>query len=675
MVSSPLRRSVQFFPSMGFSLLIGVGLLVCGLTVSAHAQPAGDTGVYQEPGKKRVHVEGCRRLDADRSKYVTMTFAEAEAKGLALCSRCPGSTTAGRGNPGSQEAGNAGGGGLPESWVNPAPAEIARQEFVPRPSAPLVAMGGDGKLVSKPYSDKGDRLLDWSFVGYKMSEVPIPDVPVVEALEPLPAKEAPEGDMAYPSGPDSRKRIQEAMDKAGAREPDSDGIRGAVFLKKGPYFLSGPIRIPSGVVLRGEGDGPDGTVLIFSGGDSEGSAIEMGAAGVKAEPVGDVVGITNDYLPTGSTTLKLENAGAFRVGDAVVVTKTVNQKWIDDLGMGERLRHIRGGKEGAKKRPWRPEAYQLRIYREIAEVRGDEIVLDVMLPQSIAEEHGGGTVQKIDVGNLATQSGLESLRIVSNYDTTVKDTGKDANFKNWRNGVNVTSIRDAWVRDCSFLHFELAAVNTGEFSRALTVRDTQCIQPVGPKRGGNRYAFNVAGGTLHLFLNCYSEDGRHDFAGGSREQGPFAFVQCTAVRGGQSEPHHRWGTGFLYDGVTTKDGTLAAINRGDSGSGHGWAAANTLFWNGDAQNIVVMDPETEGENNFAIGFRGTYDASTGTDGLRYANDRAGYWGTPQEGKYYGYALMGSGHIESPNAPAEPGSLFTQQLIDRIGKEQAEAVLQ
>jgi hypothetical protein len=156
--------------------------------------------------------------------------------------------------------------------------------------------------------------------------------------------------------------------------------------------------------------------------------------------------------------------------------------------------------------------------------------------------------------------------------------------------------------------------------------------------------------------------------------GPYAFVKCTAVRGGQSEPHHRWGSGFLFDSVTTKDGNIAAINRGDSGSGHGWAAANTMVWNGDAENIVVFDPETTGENNFAIGFAGSSGSDYGTRGLHYANTRAGYWGTPQEGKYYGYPLMGNGHIESPGAPVEPASLFTQQLIDRIGPEQAMNVL-
>ena len=41
--------------------------------------------------------------------------------------------------------------------------------------------------------------------------------------------------------------------------------------------------------------------------------------------------------------------------------------------------------------------------------------------------------------------------------------------------------------------------------------------------------------------------------GGARTMGPFAFVHSTAVRGPQSEPHHRWGTGFLYDNISTKD--------------------------------------------------------------------------------------------------------------------------
>lgn len=59
-------------------------------------QLPGDTTVWHVPGKNRVHLEGCRRLPDDRSGMITMTMAEAQKKGLPPCSRCPGSTTAGK---------------------------------------------------------------------------------------------------------------------------------------------------------------------------------------------------------------------------------------------------------------------------------------------------------------------------------------------------------------------------------------------------------------------------------------------------------------------------------------------------------------------------------------------------------------------------------------------------
>ncbi len=60
--------------------------------------------------------------------------------------------------------------GLPESWVNPPPDVVPTYPFEPNPLQPLVSMGPDGKLVYKPYSDKGDRVLDWSKAGYKQSQ-------------------------------------------------------------------------------------------------------------------------------------------------------------------------------------------------------------------------------------------------------------------------------------------------------------------------------------------------------------------------------------------------------------------------------------------------------------------------------------------------------------------------
>jgi len=730
---------------------------------------SGDVTVYSGGGK-RVHVVGCRRLTTDPgelAKMTKMTLAEAEAKGLPLCSRCPGSTTSGKGNP-----------DLPESWVKPAPDEVTRKPFTPSSLAPLVSVGSDGRLVYKPYTDKGDRILDFSTCGYRKSEVPIPNVPAAVTLT-APAGEAVGVDnMKYAVGPDSHARIQAALDKVAAMKPDADGIRGAVLLKKGTWYLSDSLIVRAGVVLRGEGDGEDGTTLIFTMPAGDGIGIQLGGGGMepttealvpitgtlsKDEGVSgddvyiltlkdgysfkvsnprfkpelklegfvgsrvtltmkaivttdgdasrshlkhnmpyevDVVEagqpappidpnlklpeaafgtaaapeskIADDYVPSGSSTLTLQDAGGFKVGDAVMVYKTTNQQWIDDLGMGERLRHIRGGKEGSNKRPWTPQTY--RHLRKITAIDGNTVTLDVMLPQSIAAVHGGGFVRKVTGKAVDSQCGVESIRIVSNHDATVEDSGKSANFRNLRNGIAV-DCRDGWVRDCTVKHVWFAAVNmSGQF---CTVRDTKSLEPVGPKRGGRRYTFSIGGDGLgNLVYNCFAEDGRHDFVVGARNMGPNAFVKCTALRGGQSEPHHRWGCGVLFDNITMKEGgSLAAINRGDSGSGHGWAGANTVIWNCAAENIVVFDPETKGENNFAIGYTGPMKEEFDTRGLRYANTRSGYWGTPREGAYYGYALMGNGHIESPDGPVKPDSLFVQQLIDRIGETRAMQVIE
>jgi hypothetical protein len=128
-----------------------------------------------------------------------MKLAEARTRGLDLCSKCPRKVLSAENED------------LPDSWVNPAPEEVLTYTFEPSPLKPLVSMGPDGNLVYKFYSDRGDRVLDWSYCGYKQSEVPIPNVPVRKILRPLMGETSQEGNMAYPSGPDSRDEIQAAL--------------------------------------------------------------------------------------------------------------------------------------------------------------------------------------------------------------------------------------------------------------------------------------------------------------------------------------------------------------------------------------------------------------------------------------------------------------------------------
>ncbi|MBQ9820037.1 MAG: hypothetical protein IJM60_07135, partial [Bacteroidales bacterium] len=92
--------------------------------------------------------------------------------------------------------------------------------------------------------ERGDRMPDFSRVGYRWGDVEIPTVKVVKKLK------------APKDGSDATALIQDAID--GMKKP------GAILLTAGTYNVGGPINIKkSGVVLRGEGQ--DKTILVCTG--------------------------------------------------------------------------------------------------------------------------------------------------------------------------------------------------------------------------------------------------------------------------------------------------------------------------------------------------------------------------------------------------------------------------
>ncbi|HEX8204137.1 MAG TPA: hypothetical protein VF590_26910, partial [Isosphaeraceae bacterium] len=120
----------------------------------------------------------------------------------------------------------------------------------PAPSR-YVATDESGRLVYRTDA-RGDRLPDFSHCGYRGGGVAIPDAPARVVLAPA------EGD--------DGARIQAALDRVARLPADAAGLRGAVLLEAGRYDIAGGLRIAAGgVVLRGRGDGPDGTVLVARG--------------------------------------------------------------------------------------------------------------------------------------------------------------------------------------------------------------------------------------------------------------------------------------------------------------------------------------------------------------------------------------------------------------------------
>lgn len=484
-----------------------------------------------------------------------------------------------------------------------------QQPTSPGPFSTLVHPGPDGKLVYVP-DELGNTIPDFSNCGYMGGGVPIPQVPVRAIVEPA------EGDC----GP----RIQAAINQVSALPPDANGLRGAVLLKRGRYAIPGTISIKaSGVVLRGEGCGEDGTVLIATGRGQRTLIRIAGPAGPKEIP-GTRRRITDAYVPVGARSCHVERADDLKVGDFVTVLRPSTAEWIHVIGM-DRIPVPQGRTDVVQ---WKPGSKDLHFRRVVTAIQGNQVTLDAPLVNALQAEYGGGFLYRHDPAGLISQVGVENLRGDSEF------TAPQDEDHGWIL-VGMDNVQDAWVRNVTSVHFgySLAALSRNAYH--VTVRDCTCLDPVSKITGGRRYSFAITG-SLNLFFRCRAREGRHDFVMHATVPGPNAFVDCLAEKAhSDTGPHHRWSTGTLYDNVEVQGNAINVQNRGASGTGHGWAGAQMVFWNCKAKSMDVQRPPTA--QNWAIGC----SAQT---------------------------MKGTGFWESKGVPVQPRSLYLKQLEDRLGAD-------
>lgn len=522
-----------------------------------------------------------------------------------------GGTAQGGSGTGTTPQGGAGqGGGGAGGAVDCGPEIVGEGE-------PLASLGACGRLVYRTYANRGqdaalNRLPDFSYAGYEGGGVALPDVPVVVEVSPVPG--------------DDRASIQAAIDEASSKPLGPDGFRGAVLLHEGHYEVGDPLTIEAdGVVLRGEGQGADGTVLVATSAKQY-TLLEISGAGSGFGEVPDTrTPLTDEVVPTGARTFAVEAASAFQPGDAVVVLRTPNQAWIDALDMAPH--------------GWTPGAYEVAHERTIVAVSGETITIDVPIVDPIEQKYGGGVVYRSEVKGRVRHVGVEDLRLDSSY---AGDTDEDHGWT----AVRLSRARDSWVRRVTALHFGYSAVTFSGESTWNTVEDVAHLDPISQITGGRRYPFNVDKGTGNLFQRCYARNGRHNFVSGARVAGPNVWLDCLAEQGHADDgPHHRWATGLLFD--NTKGESIKVQNRKDSGTGHGWSGAQVLFWNVEA-NVIVCDAPLGGMS-WAIGCAGAK-----SEGDWAPEEPFGWW-------------------ESPGASVAPRSLYLQQLQDRLGEAAVAAI--
>jgi len=500
--------------------------------------------------------------------------------------------------------------------------------------------GVDGKLVYIP-DEQGTVIPDFSCAGYGGGGVALPYVPVKETVWPVTNDDSPV--------------IQSAIDRVSALPLDENGFHGAVLLKQGYYELKSPLSIAaSGVVLRGEGQGETGTILIgygtFEGGYKNintASLIVVGGKTCWEEDAGSARRITDDYVPVGARSFRVESTKGYRVGDTVLVKRNGNQDWINEIGMN------------LENKEWRWEPFTIRYDRTITGINGNTVTVDAPIVCAVEKRWGGGEIVKYTDAGRISHVGIENLRGVSDYDVTVRSNeygnidrypyiGEEyyADENHYWNLITFNNLRDSWVRNVTALHFAGSMVFVREGAKWVTIQDCISLEPVALRAGGRRFTYRIEG-QLTLVQRCRSDKGRHSFVlGGFQACGPNVFLNCTAtVPYSSSEPHSMYVTGALYDNIIAP---LTARFWKDISIG--WAGANCIFWNCEGQYLIQKPPTAQ---NYAFGHIGIHATVFNT----------AYQDLTRE----------NGYIESWDRHVNPTSLYLKQLEDRCGTQAVRAI--
>ncbi|MCR8630956.1 leucine-rich repeat protein [Paenibacillus radicis (ex Xue et al. 2023)] len=529
-----------------------------------------------------------------------------------------------------------------------------------------------GKLVYVP-DYRGNSVMDYSNVGYKGGGVEIPNVPVKIILEP-----------SEDSNSDDTERIQNAVNMLGRIDPDSSGFRGSILLKAGTYRVSSTIKISSsGIVLKGEGDDHGGiethntplsptnwkdythseapqpnvtkVVATWIASSYDKNTAVFNFAGAATSNSGSPIKVVDQYVPAGGHTIRLENVSGLSVGDTVNVRKAVNAAWAQDLKMDVMtdapgiLSANQWAVNGAVDSGYSTMDEE-RTIKSINPVT-NEITLLEPLADALDMKYGVSTVTKYSPTGRINNVGIENMQIMSRFDasSTAINTAFGVDYMSYNDelhaelAVRFGNVQNAWARTITTYHIDSAvAIATGVSK--ITIQDVNCLEPVSGTGGERRYNFSNAGGTLVLNQRNYSRYTRHGFIVMGNVVGQNVFYNNrTDYQFDANEPHLRWSIGGLYDNF---NGRIYLQDRWNNGTAHGWSGANYTLYNNTGYYIISQNQLAA---NYLFGQSGTR--------LPFVMDAVDPGNVPNF-RAYEY---------SNGSKMTPGSLFIQQLKDRLGQ--------
>ncbi len=268
----------------------------------------------------------------------------------------------------------------------------------------LVCPGGDGRLVYTADA-RGNTIPDFSWCGYRGGGVAIPNAITKETLSP------------NASG-DDKARIQAAIDRVAALAPDANGVRGAVELASGVFRIGSGLSLKAGTVLRGAGQDPAGTTIVFTG--NGGNMITIGAGGSPIASINTASrqSLLDAYVPVGATRLRIANPAAFAPGDKILLERPSTANWIHDIGM-DNIAQRPGDPDSTQQ--WYAGKVDLKYERTVLAVDATTITIDAPVVMAMEDIYGGGTVVKFTAANRIKEAGVEKLRLITQYVVGTED--------------------------------------------------------------------------------------------------------------------------------------------------------------------------------------------------------------------------------------------------------------
>jgi hypothetical protein len=462
---------------------------------------------------------------------------------------------------------------------------------------------------------QGNRVPDFSQVGYRHGDAAPADLPVAATVKPQ-------------SSGDDTARVQQALDQV-----SRSGKPGAVQLTAGEYRLNGTLKISaSHVELLGAGSGENGTRLVAAG--KPHTLVSIAGSGSRSN-VGAAIPVTSSYVPVGANQLTVDNASSLHVGDHVLVQRPQEKNWIHAIGMDQ----IPPRPNGTPSKQWTPNA-GLQSDRTVTAVDGNTVQLDVPLTNALERQYTHATVQKYEFPGRISESGLAHVSADGSAFEKDPSWHQDGYFKSAL--VSVDTAQDSWVQDVVADRFG-STYSIGQNALRVSLLNTSSLHASVPQDIHAQPASYSISGQESLIKQCtVSGSNVHAWITQARVPGPNVISDCTADNTGSrildAGPHQRWASGTLYDAITMSppSGHLQLSDRAWMGSGQGWAGANSVLWNCAVGSYLVENPPTA--HNWALGCTGTQSK-------------------PSAGHQ-------SGEIGSPGKPLAPHSLYDEQRTER-----------